>query len=84
MNDSLNYCPIRLLSGDCLDESCGRVYVEDAAGEIYEVITGVQDSYRSVLVPGYTIVLRFVASFNHRRSATTYQVTGATTYGTTD
>jgi hypothetical protein len=56
----------------------GRLYIGDANGQIYEVIEGVHDAYKTVIVPGNTIVLRFVASFDHDRT-TIYRVNGVTT-----
>jgi zinc metalloprotease ZmpB len=71
----LQFDRIRLKAGDCFEASCGHLYVGDASGQIYEVIEGVHNDYVSVIVPGETVVLRFVASFDHPRT-TIYRVTG--------
>jgi hypothetical protein len=44
------------------------------------VIQGVYDDYKTVVVPGETIALRFVASVDHPRT-TIYRVRGVTVYG---
>jgi len=75
----LRFNRVRLRSGNCEDAACGRIYVGDANGKIYEMIEGVHDDYTTVIVPGKTIALRFVATFDHDRT-TIYRVTGATTY----
>lgn len=74
----LDFDRVRLRDGDCLGRPCGRIYLGDASGTVHEVITGAHDEYRSVIVPGDTVVLRFVASFDHTRT-TIYRVTGIRT-----
>jgi hypothetical protein len=67
---------IRLKHGDCIDAACGRIYLSNANGQLFQVISGEFASFTSVTIPGDTAVLRFIASFDHPRT-TNYRIVGA-------
>lgn len=75
----LQFDRIRLRNGDCFNEYCGRIYVCDEKGDIYDIIDGPHDDYTTVIVPGETIILHFIASFDHTRTVV-YQVKNRIAY----
>ncbi|MBK9033847.1 MAG: M36 family metallopeptidase [Myxococcales bacterium] len=48
------------LDTGCLAGACDNIYLSDAAGDLYQIVSGVQTNLTSVQIPGDTVVVRLV------------------------
>ncbi|MGV3621534.1 MAG: MYXO-CTERM sorting domain-containing protein [Archangium sp.] len=49
-------------SNDCVSRSCDNLYLFNAAGDLFQVVTGVQDAgVTSVIIPGETVNVRLIS-----------------------
>lgn len=51
----------------CLSSSCDNIYLTNAAGDLFQVISGVQSNLTTVVVPGDTINVRLVSDDSQAR-----------------
>lgn len=53
---------------DCVGRSCDNIYLFTPSGDLYQVVTGVQNTgFTSVIVPGDTVLIRLISDSSQTR-----------------